>query len=33
MIHDMVVNRLVSDKENEEELSSMMREILKELGK
>ncbi|NBH15757.1 TrmB family transcriptional regulator [Lachnospiraceae bacterium] len=33
MIHDMVVNRFVSERENEEELSSMMREILKELGK
>lgn len=33
MIHDMVVNRFVSDRKNEEKLSSMMREILKELGK
>lgn len=28
MIHDMVVNRFVSDKENEEKLTAMMREIL-----
>ncbi len=33
MIHDMIVNRLVSDKENEEKLTSMMRRILKKLGK
>ena len=33
MIHDMVVNRFVSDKENEEKLTLMMREILGELEK
>ncbi len=33
MIHDMVINHLVSDNENEEKLSCMMREILKELKK
>ena len=33
MIHDMVVNRFVSDNKNEEKLSYMVREILKELGK
>lgn len=33
IIHDMVVNRIVSDKENEEKLTLMMREILKKMGK
>lgn len=33
IIHDMVVNRFVSDKKNEEQLTSMMREILERLEK
>lgn len=33
IIHDMIVNRFVSDKENEEKITSMMRKILGELEK
>ncbi len=33
MIHDMVVNQFVSDKENEEKLTLMMRELLEKIGK
>ena len=33
ILHDMVVNRLVSDKGNEEKLTSMMREILENIKK
>lgn len=33
MIHDMVVNRFVSDKQNEKKLTSIMREILRKLEK
>lgn len=33
ILHDMVINRFVSKKENEEKLSSMMKEIIKKIGK
>lgn len=33
IMHDMVINRIVSDKENEKKLVSMMKEILKNIGK
>lgn len=33
ILHDMVVNRLVSDKGNEEKLTSMMKEILENIKK
>lgn len=33
ILHDMVINRLVSDKENEEKLTSMMKEILETIKK